>query len=127
MRCRIVVVVMMLVVVQAAGVGCRKRPPEPEAGQPATTDWHLIDPPLVRDDRYPRGHRVHTSAPIETWHAVARFPTLAACETAMKQRIDESIDRARVVVGEDAKNDLEVRRNVHAHCVQPKTPPPPAP
>jgi len=91
-----------------AGLGACMRP---------RPTWNLLQPPEVRNESYPRGYQLLPGAPVSDWRQVATFASEAACEEARKQRTDEAIDRARAAVGEDAKNDLDVRRAVNARCV----------
>ncbi|HUE29869.1 MAG TPA: hypothetical protein VMR79_03290 [Verrucomicrobiae bacterium] len=79
--------------------------------------WTLLQPPEVRNEGYPRGFQLLPGAPLSDWRTVAVFDSEAACEEARQRRTDDAIDHARAAVGEDAKNDLDVRRAVNARCV----------
>ena len=79
--------------------------------------WVLMHPPEVADESYPKGYRLVPTAPIGEWRRVDAFDTEDACEAARKKNLDDSIDRARVDHGEDAKYELTVRRAVNAVCV----------
>jgi hypothetical protein len=98
---------LLVVLVSSAVAACNR-------GRPA---WVLMHPPEVRDESYPKGHRLLTAAPVAEWRSVAAFDTEAACEAARQKNVDDSIDRARAEHGDDAKYDLTVRRAVHALCV----------
>ena len=84
----------------------------------AAAAWQLIEPPQEPNTNYPRGYRVLSDAPIERWQPQESYATLEECTKAMRARVDRFIDSARAAVGSDAKNDLAVRRAVHAKCVQ---------
>ena len=112
----VTIVGMAMVVLIAAG-GCAQRRPQHSAGQGG---WQLMHPPEVRDERYPRGYRIQSDAPLNAWHTDAAFATREECEQAMLAHIDDSIDRARAAYGADARNELTVRRAVNARCVQAK-------
>lgn len=107
-------VVGLLAIVLTAACGCAAHAPWSSAGR---GDWQLMQAPEVADARYPRGYRIESSAPLAAWRAVGSFATRDECEQAMRTQIDDSIDRARAAVGDDAKNDLAVRRAVNARCV----------
>jgi len=79
--------------------------------------WTLVQPPEVRNESSPRGYQLLPAAPLGEWHEVAAFDSELACEAARKERLDGAIVRARAAVGDDAKNDLDVRRAVNARCV----------
>lgn len=88
--------------------------------KPAQASWDLMQPPQARDERYPRGFRVRSDAPLNEWSTEASFATREECEKSLHERLDDSIDRAREKYGDDAKNDLTVRRAVNARCVPSK-------
>ena len=73
-------------------------------------------PPMVRDDRYPRGFRIQSDAPASLWTSEAVFESREHCDQARRDRIDEEIDKAKLVYDADAKNELPVRRAVNARC-----------
>ena len=76
-----------------------------------------MQPPEVQNESYPHGWQLLPSAPMSDWQPVGGFDSEAACEEARQRRTDDAIDHARAAVGEDAKNDLDVRRAVNARCV----------
>jgi hypothetical protein len=118
MKLRTMVVwAMVVVVVGAAGCTSRRRQRPAQAQAPAVT-WQLMEPPQEPNDQYPRGYRVLSDAPFERWQPQESYASLEECTKAMRERVDRFIDSARVAVGADAKNDLAVRRAVHAKCVQ---------
>ena len=111
-------IIAMAVMVAVTAPGCAQRVARRSAKQAA---WKLMEPPQTPDERYPRGYRVQYEAPLPAWTMAGEFPTLEDCERGMRARVDDTIDRARAESGEpEAKNDLNVRRAVHAQCVQPK-------
>jgi len=113
--------VAMAMVVVMAGIGCAQRVSQPKAQPEAGhAGWTLVEPPLVRDPRFPRGHRVQSEAPLGHWSTVGDYPDVEHCDRAMRNRIDDTIDRAKVTSGSEAKHDLDVRRAVNAQCIQPK-------
>jgi hypothetical protein len=79
--------------------------------------WALLQPPEVRNENFPRGYQILSTAPMNEWRRIDSFESEAACEQARQRRTDEAIDRARVTQGDDAKFDLDVRRAVNARCV----------
>lgn len=78
----------------------------------------LVQPPSRAEADFPGGHRLLTRAPLGEWHVVGRFADRAACEEARQQAMEQAIARAHAALGEDAKNDLDVRRTVNARCVR---------
>lgn len=109
----------MLVVVLIISGGCAAR--SAERGQGAASQaYQLIIPPDVPDERYPGGAHLQSNAPLGTWHQVAAFATFEECESSRINRIDDSIDKARIEVGDRAKYQLPVRRAVNARCVSPR-------
>jgi hypothetical protein len=111
-------ILAMVVMIVVTAPGCAPRVARRSAKQVA---WKLIEPPQAPDERYPRGYRVEYEAPLPAWTMAAEFATLEDCERGMRTRIDDTIDRARADSGaQEAKNDLDVRRAVHAQCVQAK-------
>jgi hypothetical protein len=109
-------VVGTLIVVLILGGGCAAR--SAGRGQGAKTQgYHLVYPPDVPDKGYPGGVHVQAAAPLTAWHEVAVFATHEKCEASRITRIDESIDKARAEVGDQAKYQLPVRRAVQARCV----------
>jgi len=87
---------------------------------PAATsdDWVLVHPPEVREEGRPRGYRLLPEAPLSDWRPQASFATEVECNQAQRKNIDDSIDRARGAVGDQAKFELTVRRAVQALCVK---------
>jgi hypothetical protein len=79
--------------------------------------WTLMHPPEVRDDAYPKGYHLLSTAPLAEWRRVATFDSEAACEAARRRDVDDAIDRARAEHGAAAKYELGVRRAVNAICV----------
>jgi hypothetical protein len=89
------------------------------AGACATRDvFRLVHPPATRDDAFPGGYRLLTAAPLSDWAVSERFATRADCEQARQTATTTAIDQAEAVAGSNAKNDLSVRRAVHARCVR---------
>lgn len=84
----------------------------------AHDDFHLIHPPAARDDQFPGGYRLLVKAPLGDWQGEAQFPSRAACDQARRAAAESAITRAHALVGDEAKNDLDVRRAVHARCVR---------
>ena len=84
---------------------------------PNPGSWVLMHPPQVADPAFPRGQRFLTRAPLAAWSQRATFPSSEACEDWKQEELDRTIDRAHVAWGNDAKNDLDVRRAVNARCV----------
>src|SRR5688572_14237977 len=109
-------VVGILILVSIIGGGCAPRQPERHDAA-VSQGYRLMNPPYVRDEHYPGGVHVRSDAPLKSWSQVAMFATAEECETSRVHRIDDSIDRARLEVGERAKYELPVRRAVHARCV----------
>lgn len=109
-------VVGTLIVVLLACGGCAARAAERQQGA-ASHGYQLLRPPDVPDQRYPGGVHVQSDAALASWHQVAVFATLEACESSRIDRVDDSIDKARAEVGTQAKYQLSVRRAVHARCV----------
>jgi hypothetical protein len=106
----------MLIVVLIASGGCTARSAEP--GQVTVGQgYELMHPPDVPNENYPGGSHVQSSAPLTSWHHVAVFATHEECESSRIHRIDDSIDKARGEVGDQAKYQLPVRRAVNARCV----------
>jgi len=110
----------MLIVLSVIGGGCAPRQPERNDAV-VSQRYRLMNPPDVRDEHYPGGVHVRSDAPLQAWSQVAMFPTFEECETSRLHRIDDSIDRARLEVGERAKYELPVRRAVNARCVSAST------
>lgn len=109
-------VVGTVIVVLIVAAGCAAR--SAERGQAtASPGYRLVRPPDVRDERYPGGVRVRSDAPLTTWEHVAVFATREECESSRITRIDDSIDKARAEVGDQAKYQLPVRHAVNARCV----------
>jgi hypothetical protein len=106
-----------LILALAASGGCATRSAEGRPGAVAQS-FELLSPPDVPDQHYPGGVHVQTSAPLPEWHRVAMFATLDECETSRAVRINDTIDEARIRVGDEAKNQLPVRRAVNARCVR---------
>jgi hypothetical protein len=105
-----------LLALAAVSVGCAGH----AAHQKATvtsSNYELVQPPDVKDDRYPGGVHVRSDAPLDTWQRVAAFPTREDCESSRIARIDDTIDKARAEVGDRAKFQLPVRQAVNARCV----------
>ena len=96
--------------------GCAARAVE-RVQSAASPGYQLILPPAVADKGYPGGFHVQSDAPVASWHQVAAFATRDACESSRIARIDDSIDKARIEVGDRAKYQLPVRRAVRARCV----------
>ena len=109
-------VVGTLIVALTASGGCAARSAERGPGAVAQS-YELVRPPDVPDQPYPGGTHVQASAPMTTWLRVAMYTTLEECESSRVARIDDSIDEARIRVGDQAKNQLPVRRAVNARCV----------
>lgn len=86
-------------------------------GCAARDEFRLIHPPAARDDEFPGGYRLLTKAPLGDWQIAAEFSSKAACDRACRDAIEDAITRAHALVGDDAKNDLGVRRAVNARCV----------
>lgn len=106
----------LLLVVLVAGGGCAaRRAPQPQAV--ASTGFELIHPPDSPDTHYPGGVRVRWDAPLDAWHRDAVFATQEECESSRIARIDDTIDKARAEVGDQAKFQLPVRQAVNARCV----------
>jgi len=93
--------------------GCTRRGP----ATTAAIDWRLVYPPESPDAHYPKGVHLEGSAPLSEWTAGDRYASEDACETARLQKLDDAIDTARVVHGDEAKFELPVRRAVNARCV----------
>jgi hypothetical protein len=87
---------------------------------PAATpgDWVLVHPPEVREEGRPKGYRLLPDAPLSDWRPQASFATEVECDQARRKNTDDSIDRARAEVGDQAKFELTVRRAVQALCVK---------
>ena len=111
-----VVWVMAVIVLGSAACTVNRRGPRQE--QPPTAGWQLLEPPQEANDRYPRGYRVLSDAPLEQWQPQGSYASFEECTKAVREREDRFIDSAHAAVGNDAKNDLAVRRAVHAKCVQ---------
>ncbi len=109
-------VVGTLLMVLIGGSGCAARPAAGGQGV-ASPAYQLMCPPDVRDENYPGGVHVQADAPLAAWRRVAAFATREECESSRLNRIDESIDKARVEVGDQAKYQLPVRLAVNARCV----------
>ena len=105
-----------LIVVLILSGGCAARSAERGLGV-ASQGYQLIDSPEVPDERYPGGVHIQSDAPPTTWHPVAVFATHEECESSRIKRVDDSIDKARVEAGAQAKYQLPVRRAVNARCV----------
>jgi hypothetical protein len=89
------------------------------AGGCASRDaFRLVHPPAGPDAHLPGGVRLLTKAPLGEWVVGARFASRAACERARQEATDRAIADAEARVGDDAKNDLGVRRAVNARCVR---------
>lgn len=89
------------------------------AGACATRDvFRLVHPPTARDDAFPGGYRLVTTAPVSDWAVSERFATRVACEEALQTATATAINQAEAAVGTNAKNDLGVRRAVNARCVR---------
>jgi hypothetical protein len=110
-------VVVPLVAVLFICGGCAARS-APRSHATPSQGQRLMHPPDVPDTRYPGGVHIQSDAPLTSWHQVAVFATREECEASRIQRIDESIDKARIEVGERAKYQLSVRRAVNARCVE---------
>ena len=110
-------VASMLVVVLLAAGGCATQSAQ-RAQETVPAGWQLVHPPDVRDERYPGGFHIRSDAPLEAWTQVAVFKTRDDCESSKITRIDDSIDKAMVEVGDQAKYQLPVRRAVNARCVR---------
>ena len=85
----------------------------------------LVHPPAAPNAAFPGGVRLLTKAPLGDWEVVARFASRAECEEARLAATEDTISRARALVGDDAKYDLDVRRAVNARCVGGAPPRPP--
>jgi len=109
-------VVGALIVFSFVGGGCVARSVE-RRQVAAAQGYRLVHPPDAADDHYPGGVRIRSEAPLTSWHQDARFATFEECESSRINRIDDSIDKARIEVGDQAKYQLPVRRAVHARCV----------
>src|SRR4051794_27176198 len=119
MRLRTMVLwAMVVVVVSPAGCATSRRRQQPAPAPAPAAAWQLMEPPQEPNDQYPRGYRVLSDAPLERWQPQESYASLEECTKAMRERVDRFIDSARTAVGQDAKNDLAVRRAVHAKCVQ---------
>lgn len=95
-------VVGTLIVALIISGGCSAR--SVQRGQVvASQSYQLIVPPEMRDEHYPGGLHIRPDAPRSTWHQVAVFATNEECESSRITRIDDSIDKARAEVGEQAK------------------------
>jgi len=84
----------------------------------ARGDFRLIHPPAARDDQLPGGYRLLTKAPLDEWQVEGQFASREACDQARQAAIDSTITAAHARVGDEAKNDLGVRRAVNARCVR---------
>ena len=84
----------------------------------ARDGYRLIHPPAAADDQFPGGYRLLVKAPLGDWPVEARFASLEACEQARRAATDSAIAQAHELVGDEAKNDLGVRRAVNARCVR---------
>jgi hypothetical protein len=84
----------------------------------ARDGFRLIHPPAAPDDQFPGGYRLLVKAPLGEWPVDARFASLEACERAKRAATDSAIAQAHARLGNQAKNDLGVRRSVHARCVR---------
>ena len=116
---RVSILAMVVVIVAVAAPGCAPRAARRNAKEAA---WKLMEPPQTPDERYPRGYRVQYDAPVPTWTTTGEFPTVADCEQAKRARVNDTIERAKAASSPDeAKFDLDVRRAVHAQCVQPQS------
>jgi hypothetical protein len=93
--------------------GCERA----RVARPDAAGWVLMHPPQVPDAAFPRGQRFLTRAPLAAWSPRATFATAEACEHWKQEELDRTIDRAHIAWGDDAKNDLDVRRAVNARCV----------
>ena len=118
MRLRTVVVGAMVAAIFVSAGCSSSRRSKPKEAQPPIASWQLMEPPQEPNAKYPRGYRVLSDAPLERWQPQGGFATFEECTQAMRDRIDGFIDHARAAVGADAKNDLAVRRAVHAKCIQ---------
>ena len=87
-------------------------------GCAARDDFRLIHPPAAQDEHFPGGHRLLTRAPLGDWQVAAEFSSKAECDRARRDALENALTRAHALVGDDAKNDLGVRRAVNARCVQ---------
>ena len=105
---------MVLALSAAVPLGCIRA----RTSAPGSAGWHLVYPPEVADQRYPKGVHLARSAPLSEWTAGDAFPTEDGCDAARLQNIDDAIDRARVGHGDGAKFELPVRRAVNARCVR---------
>ena len=88
------------------------------AGCASHDAFRLVHPPAERAADSPGGYRLLTKAPLGDWQVAGRFADRTACEQARQAATDRTIDRARATRGDDAKNDLDVRRAVNARCVE---------
>ena len=80
--------------------------------------FRLIHPPAVADAAFPGGYRLLVKAPLGDWEVAGRFASREACNRARQAAAEDAVVRARARVGDAAKYDLDVRRAVHARCVQ---------
>jgi hypothetical protein len=80
--------------------------------------FRLVHPRAEQATDFPGGFRLLTKAPLADWEVTRRFTSRDACEQAREATIQQAIEHAHATLGPDAKDDLDVRRAVHARCVR---------